>query len=199
MIKVALTGNIGSGKSTVIRIFESLGIPVFHADKEAKLLYKRQDVKDAVRSAFGDAAFNNSGEVDFKKLAGIVFKDKEALKKINEIIHPLVNQQYNKWLEEYQEIPYTLHEAAIVFENNLEHHYDVIINVSAPTHIRMERVLKRDGITTEQFYERANKQWSEEEKNKRSDFVIINDGKRFLIPQVLEIHESLLKTAKEKG
>lgn len=196
MIKVALTGNIGSGKSTVIRIFETLDVPVFYADKEAKLLYGQPEVKEAVRSAFGSSVFNDQNEVDFKKLAGVVFKDENALQKINEIIHPLVYQKYKNWLEEHREAPYTLHEAAIVFENGLEHHYDMIINVSAPEPLRLERVTTRDGISPEQFYDRAGKQWPDDEKNKKSDFVIINDGKHFLIPQVMEIHETLLKRAR---
>jgi dephospho-CoA kinase len=198
MTKVALTGNIGSGKSTVTRIFETLDIPVFHADKEAKLLYQQQEVKEAVRSTFGNNVFNKSGEVDFRKLADVVFKDEKSLQKINEIIHPLVYQRYQDWLKENEHVPYNLHEAAIVFENHLEHHYDIIINVSAPENVRMQRVLKRDGVSAEQFYKRARNQWPEEEKNNKSDFVIVNDGRHFLIPQVMEIHKILLKQAEQK-
>ena len=194
MIKVALTGNIGSGKSTVTRIFETLDIPVFHADREAKLLYRQQEVKEAVRSAFGQEVFDESGEIDFRKLAAVVFKSEQSLRKINEIIHPLVYQRYQEWLKENEQAPYTLHEAAIVFENRLEHHYDIIINVSAPENVRMQRVVSRDGVSTEQFYERAKNQWPEEEKNNKSDFVIVNDGNHFLIPQVMNIHKSLLRT-----
>ena len=196
MIKVALTGNIGSGKSTVVRIFSTLGVPVFYADKEAKLLYKDQRIKKAVRKYFGSAVFDRKQEVDFKKMAAIVFNDALALGEINKIIHPAVFDRYADWMEENKKAAYTLHEAAIVFENHLEDHFDALINVTAPEQIRMERVVKRDGINAEKFHARAKNQWLEEEKNKKSDFIIINDGKQFLIPQILEIHRKLLERTK---
>ena len=194
MIRVALTGNIGSGKSTAVQIFSSLGIPVFHADREAKLLYKDPEIKKAVSAVFGDTVFEGQ-EIDFKKLAAVVFNDTKALRKINEIIHPGVYRKYDSWLKENEDAAYTIHEAAIVFENHLEGHYDVIINVTAPEFVRLERVTRRDGVSADQFYARANKQWPEERKNKKSDFVIINDGKHFLIPQVMNIHTKLTELA----
>jgi dephospho-CoA kinase len=198
MIKVALTGNIGSGKSTVVHIFSTLGVPVFYADKEAKLLYNDDNIKKAVREYFGDIVFDQYHEVDFNLLASKIFSDESALRKINEIIHPGVFRRYASWAEQNSDVAYTLHEAAIVFENHLEGHFDAVINVSAPEHIRMERVIKRDGVSTDQFFARAKNQWPEEEKNKKSDFIIVNDGKHFLIPQVMEIHHKLYAISEDK-
>lgn len=191
MIKVALTGNIGSGKSTVVKIFSIIGTPIFCADQEAKLLYKNPIIKKAVWDYFGDIVFNRQNEVDFKKLANSVFNDERALRKINEIIHPGVFKKYNKWLMQHDNYDYTIHEAAIIFENKLEHHFDIIINVSAPEKIRLERVIKRDGISPEQFYNRAHHQLPDDEKNKKADYVVFNDGKEFLIPQIIQIHKTI--------
>jgi dephospho-CoA kinase len=195
MIKVALTGNIGSGKSTVAKIFATLNIPVFHADQEAKLLYQREDVKKNVHRHFGDAVFDRENEINFASLAKVVFNHPESLQTINQIIHPLVFEVYTKWLQQHKDHTYTIHEAAIVFENQLEHQFDIIINVSAPEAIRLQRVVKRDGLTPEQFYERAEKQLPEEHKNKFSDYVIANDGQQFLIPQVMQIHEQIMSSS----
>lgn len=191
MIKIALTGNIGSGKSTAVQIFSILGVPVFLADYEAKQLYAIETVKELVLKHFGEAVFNQQDEVDFKKLAQVVFNDSKSLQTINDIIHPLIFQKYQKWLETHHDALYTIHEAAIIFENNLEKNYDLIINVSAPEKIRMQRVMQRDGVTEEQFYSRARNQITDKEKNSKSDFVIINDGNQFLIPQVIDIHNNL--------
>lgn len=192
MIKVALTGNIGSGKSTIAHLFSILGIPLFHADMEAKLLYKNKNVKESIRVHFGSRVFNKQNEVDFKQLAKLVFNDPVSLQQINQIIHPLVFEKYKDWLKQNEEQKYTIHEAAIVFENHLENHYNLIINVSATEKVRMNRVMQRDGISKEQFEERARNQWPDEEKNKKADFVIFNNGDQFLIPQVMEIHEKII-------
>lgn len=193
MIKVAITGNIGSGKTIVSKIFEVLGIPVFHADVEARLLYFQEEVKWQVRQHFGESAFTGTNEVDTKKLAEIIFNDKNKLELINNIIHPLVFEKYQQWLSQYSELPYTLHESAIVFENKLEVRYDFIIAVSAPQEVRLERIIERDKVSEEAIKARMANQMNEEEKNRRANFVIINDGKQLLIPQVLKIDRILKK------
>lgn len=192
MIKVALTGNIGSGKSTIAHLFSILGIPIFHADMEAKLLYKNDSIKASIRQHFRTQIFNKQNEVDFKQLANLVFNDPASLQQLNQIIHPLVFEKYKDWLKENEEQKYTIHEAAIVFENHLEHHYDLIINVSASEEVRMNRVMQRDGITEEQFEARARNQWPDDIKNNKADFVIFNNGDQFLIPQVVEIHKQII-------
>jgi dephospho-CoA kinase len=192
MIKVALTGNFGSGKSTVAHLFSVLGIPVFHADAEAKLLYKDADVKQIILDLFGKDVFDADDDVDFKQLAKLIFNDPQSLQQINQIIHPLVFKRYNDWLAQNKEQKYTIHEAAIVFENHLEHHYDLIINVTASEKIRMNRVMQRDGITERQFQARAKNQWTDDKKNKKADFIIFNDGDQFIIPQVMQIHKEII-------
>jgi dephospho-CoA kinase len=191
MIRVGITGNIGSGKSTVSRIFQAMGIAVFYADTEARQLYFREDVKEILRNIFGEVVFTDSGEMDTKKLAEIIFNDKSKLQTINGIIHPLVFERYREWLASHEDDVYTLHESAILFENKLEHHYDLIINVTAPPELRISRIMQRDGVGREMVEARMAHQWSEAEKNRRSDFVITNDGKQLLIPQVLTIDEKI--------
>ena len=191
MIKVAITGNIGSGKSTASKIFNVMGVAVFYADIEARLLYFREDVKQILKQQFGGLIFNNANEIDTKKLANIIFNDKSKLQKINQIIHPLVFERYKEWLEIHKDQFYTLHESAILFENKLEHHYDLIINVTAPPELRISRIMKRDGVERLKVEERIANQLSEAEKNKKSDFVIVNDGNQLLIPQVLKIDKTI--------
>ena len=191
MIKVAITGNIGSGKTTVSRIFNVMGIPVFYADTEARLLYFREDVRQLLRRYFGDVIFNEDREVDTKKLAGIVFSDPSKLQTINDIIHPLVFEKYGQWLELHKSNAYTLHESAILFENKMESHYDFIITVTAPIELRMARIVHRDSVEKEKVEARMAHQLSEAEKIRRSDFVIINDGTQLLIPQVLQLDKQI--------
>jgi len=192
MIRVALTGNIGSGKSTVAKIFKIFKIPVFNADIEARSLYYEVDVKDKLKLLFSDKIITPTGEVDTKILASIIFNDKQALKSVNKIIHPMVITKYNTWCDKHKDSPYSIHETAILFENNLQNNFDFIINVSAPKNIRLKRVMERDGITQELVEVRMANQLSDEIKCKLSQFVINNDGSIFLTPQVELIHKALL-------
>jgi dephospho-CoA kinase len=192
MIKVALTGNIGSGKSSVAKIFNIFGIPVFNADVEARSMYYYEEVKNKIQSVFTDSILSPTGEVDTKKLASIIFNDKKALQKVNAIIHPLVINKYYKWCNKHKHEYYTIHEAAIIFENNLQNNFDAIINVSAPSDIRIKRVMERDDISEELVKMRMTNQLSDEIKCELSHFIINNDGNNFLIPQVNNIHNSLL-------
>ena len=191
MKKVAITGNIGSGKTTVSKIFNVLGVPVFYADIEARLLYLREDVKKLIKLNFGDFVFDDANEIDTKKLAAVIFSDRSKLKTINKIIHPLVFEKYEQWLSLYTDHPYTLHESAILFENKLEHHYDHVITVTAPAEIRIARILQRDGVDQKKVEARMIHQMDEAEKNERADFVVVNDGSKLLIPQVLQIDKKL--------
>lgn len=192
MIKIGLTGNIGSGKTTVSKIFESLGIPVFYADTEAKKLYEKAEVIKILQSLFGNIIFNKSGNIDLKLLANVVFKNKSKLNKLTSILHPLVFNEYQKWIIENSSAIYTIHESAIIFEYSQQKKYDKIICVSSPVELRINRVLKRDKISINKVKERINNQILESEKIKLSDYLIHNDENSFLIPQVLEIHKKLI-------
>jgi dephospho-CoA kinase len=191
MVKVALTGNIGSGKSTVAKIFNVFGVPVFNADIEARLLYFEKEVKNQLKNIFGNKVFSSDGSVNTKILASIIFSDKQALKSVNEIIHPLVIAKYNRWCLANKTYSYTIHETAILFENGLQSNFDAIINVSAPSKIRLKRVMERDRISQSLVETRMVNQLSDELKCELSDFIINNDGSSFLIPQVEAIHHKL--------
>jgi len=191
MLKIGLTGNIGSGKSTVCNIFATLGIPIFYADLEAKELYKEVVVKDKVKEFFGKGVFNSANEVDFKKLAAKVFSDQKKLDKLTSILHPRVFEKYHLWLSNHAASPYTLHESAIIFEYGQEKYFDKVICVTAPLDLRIQRVLERDKASIDQIKERVNNQMQEEIKAKLSDYLIANDGSKLLIPQIMGIHHKL--------
>ena len=192
MMVVGITGGIGSGKSTVCEIFRLFGVPVYEADSEAKKLYELPEVIAEVRKKFGSGFFTNSGELDKKKFAELVFNDDDALKKINVIIHPYVKKKFSEWKKGYRQKPYVLKEAAILFESGSNKGCDRIITVSAPVELRLQRVVHRDGRSRDQVQKIMDSQWSDAEKASRADFVIFNDESRLVLPQVLKIHELLL-------
>jgi dephospho-CoA kinase len=190
MMVIGITGGIGSGKTIVSTIFRELGIPVYDADSEAKKLYDLPEVIAEVKSAFGNNYFNAAG-LDKKKFAEYVFKDDNALKKINAIIHPHVKKKFREWKNKFRDKPYVLKEAAILFESGTDKGCDKIIVVTAPVSLRKQRVMLRDQRTEKQIDEIIMKQWSDEEKIRRADFVIVNDETKLVLAQVLKIHESL--------
>lgn len=188
MYKVGLTGGIGSGKSTVARVFGVLGIPVFNADEESKRLLRDDDaVKSAVIAAFGNAIYVN-GELDRAALASVVFQDAEALAKLNAIAHPAVRKQLGRWIDE-QRSPYVLVEAALMVDTGWYRSMDQLAVVSAPEAERVKRVMARDGMTEEQVMARVRNQVGEEQRLAVADHVIQNDGTVLVIPQVLALHE----------
>ena len=192
MIKIGLTGNIGSGKSTVCKIFELLDVPVFYSDLEAKKLYKRNDVKLQLKHQFGKAVFKGS-EVDFKKLASVIFSNKASLDFVNNLIHPLVFEAYGKWLDNHSDSSYTIHESAILFEHHLEKRFDKTIVVYCPEEIRIQRVMQRDHVSPEEVKKRISNQLSDNLKNEKADFVVTNDGISMVIPQIMEINGLLTR------
>ena len=193
MIKAGLTGNIGSGKSTVARVFEILGIKIFYADEEGRKLYFQEAVKDEITSLFGKELLTH-GQVDRKKLANIVFSDRKALDDLNSIIHPRVRRQYLDWLEKHKEQTYTLHEAAIMFESGFHKMLDVIVFVSAPEELRIQRIIKRDNTNIKSVKERMRNQWPEDQKIRKSDFIIYNDDENMIIPQIIRTDKSIRAT-----
>jgi dephospho-CoA kinase len=192
MRKIGITGGIGSGKSTVCKIFELLGIPVYYADDVAKnILDTNFDVSKSVKGIFGAEIFNSDGKADRKKLASIVFNNKEKLAALNHIIHPAVAKDFEEWSKIHNKHPYILKEAAILFESGAYKNVDSVITVTAPVDLRIKRVQDRDKVSREEILNRISKQLTDDDKIKRSDFVIINDEEHLVIPQVLEIHKKL--------
>ena len=191
MLKIGITGSIGSGKTTVCKVFEILCIKIYHADTEAKKFLSKESVKKKIKYLFGDSIFNKNGNIDNKILASIVFNDPHSLEKLNSIIHPLVKSDFDRWLKKHKKEKYILHEAAIIFESDFYKDFDAIITVSAPKDLRIKRVKQRDNITYQEIINRMKFQLSDEEKIIKADFVIYNDEQQLLIPQILKIHNEL--------
>ncbi len=190
MIKVGLTGNIGSGKSLVCKVFEELGVPVYYADERAKIILDSPEVQQRLVKRYG-ADIMEAGHIRRKKLASIVFQSKEELAFLNQNIHPALQKDMEIWFAQCGDIPYAIQEAAILFENSFEHLFDKIIVVSAPLELRLKRVMKRDHTSREAVLQRVQNQWEESRKTALADEVIVNDGKRLLLPQILSIHRRL--------
>lgn len=190
MKRVGITGNIGSGKSYVCKMFERLGIPVFYSDDETKKLYLIPSVKEQIIKRFGEEVYFEDGTLNRKLLSYHLFKNEEAMKFIESVLYPALNQHFDEWCEQ-QTSPYVLYESAILFEKNYGKYFDKIIFVSAPEDTRLQRVMKRDDCTEENVRSRMRLQMSEETKISKADFVIYNDGDKALEPQVETIDKQL--------
>lgn len=190
---IGLTGGIGSGKSTVARLFEILGIPVYYADDRAKWLMNTDaNLKKSIVEAFGTESYQEDGSLNREYLAQTVFGDPEKVKKINSLVHPAVAEDFKNWATS-QTTPYVLKEAALIFETGGEEQLEKVINVSSPLRVRMARVLMRDPHRTEeQVNHIINQQLPDEIKNEKADFVIKNKDNMLLIPQVFAIHKTLI-------
>jgi|SRR6185437_15935033 len=197
MLKLGITGGIGSGKSVVCAIFQCLGVPVFRADDESRrLLNEDTAVKNEVIKLFGPSIIID-GKPDRKKIAAIVFADKEKLSQLNAIIHPAVRRSFEQWVSK-QPSQVIIEEAAIMFESGAYKNLDAVLVVTAPEKLRIERVMSRDGVTEAEVKRRMENQISDEEKIKRANYVVVNDGVTMLIPTVLEIYKSLLHSRSPK-
>ena len=196
MLKVGITGGIGSGKTTVCQIFATLGIPIYYADVRAKeLMVSDADLIQQIQKLLGENAYLN-GELNRKYIAEKAFHDKNLLQQLNTIVHPAVFQDTLNWFQKHHDKAYTLYEAAIMFESGSYKLMDKMITVFAPLEDRISRTMKRDHISREEVLERVDKQMLEEEKMKRADFVIYNDHSQPLIQQVLTIHEHIMVISK---
>ncbi len=192
MKRIGLTGGIGSGKSTVSKMFEALGVPVFYADLEARKILDSGRIRSRLAGLFGKDIIRN-GKTDRKKIAAIVFSDKSKLRQLNAIIHPEVRKNFSSWMKK-QKAKYIIEEAAIIFESGLYRKLDRVITVAAPEKLRIARVMKRDKMNAGNIKARMNNQWSDTQRKNKSDFIIINDEKHLLIPQVLKVHENILSS-----
>ncbi|MCG8310390.1 MAG: dephospho-CoA kinase [Cytophagales bacterium] len=195
-IKVGITGGIGSGKTVVCKMFNLLGVPVYDADRLAKvIMVENTEVVESIISAFGQKAYFEDGKVNRNYLASEVFGDAEKLRLLNSIVHPAVAIDFELWIKENEQKPYIVKEAALLVESGSYKTLDYLITVTSPEKVRIKRVLNRDPHRTiHDVTSIISRQLSEAEKIEKSHFVIVNDDITLIIPQVLGIHESLISS-----
>lgn len=197
MIRVGLTGGIGSGKSTVARIFEILGVPVYYADTAAKkLMHTDPALRKQIIDAFGKTAY--TGDIlNRQYLAQEVFNNQEKLAVLNNLVHPATIRDAEEWMAK-QTTAYTIKEAALIFESGSDKHLNYTIGVTAPLELRIKRTMLRDKISREEVLKRIQQQMDENEKIKRCNFIVHNDEVQPVLPQVLSLHKKLLELSTEK-
>jgi dephospho-CoA kinase len=196
MLKIGITGNIGSGKSTVARVFAILGVKVFYADAEAKKVMTADELLiEGIKSAFGSEAYSANGELNRKYVAGIVFNNEEELKKLNSLVHPAVFRAFDEWAKGFTNEPYVIKEAAVLFESGSYQFCDKTLLVSAPLEMRLKRVMQRDHISRAEVEAREVRQFTEERKKELADYILHNDDTQLVIPQVLDFHRQFLQLA----
>ena len=197
VFRVGITGGIGSGKSTVARIFSTLNIPVYDADSHAKNLMTTDKILVAeIIREFGTLSYQSDGALDRKFLAEVVFNDPGKLSRLNSLVHPRVDLDFENWVSRQAlSAPYVLKEAALLFNSEASKKLNKIIVVAAPTEVRIERIRRRDGRTDDQIKKIINQQMDQQEMEQRADYIIRNDGSELVIPQVLRIHQTLINLA----
>ncbi len=201
MLKIGITGGIGSGKSTVAKLFEVLGIPVYYADDAAKkIMNEDETLKQQIQLQFGKQSYTN-GNLNRKYIADIVFSNPEKLALLNSIVHPATLKDAEEWMNKHavsggQTTPYTIKEAALIFESGAQELLDYVIGVYTPAPLRIQRTMQRDNVSKEEVIARMNKQIDETIKMRLCDFVITNDERQLVIPQVMALHKQLMAFAK---
>ena len=191
MLKIGLTGGIGSGKSTIAKIIEILGYPVYISDRRASSLMNRnQDIRQALIQRFGENIYLPEGGLNKQQLASIIFNDKRAITEVNRIVHPVVTQDFRDWCS-VQKSKLVFFESAILFESKLESLFDYIILISTDTETRIRRVVARDSTSREKVMERINNQMPDSEKLPKSDFVIYNNDDDRIVKQIHDIIQQL--------
>ena len=199
MLKVGITGNIGSGKTTVCKVFEVLGIPVFYADEAAKqVMTEDAELIAGIKQAFGPEAYFADGSLNRKHIGGIVFNDTQQLEKLNALVHPATFRAFDVWVQQQTHAPYVLKEAAILFESGSYKKCDRSILVAAPLNTRIARVIQRDGVTADEVKAREARQYPQEKKMELANDIIVNDDSQLVIPQVLKLHQMYLSLATNK-
>jgi dephospho-CoA kinase len=197
MLRIGITGGIGSGKSTVAKVFEVLGVPVYYADDAGKrLMNTNKELQEKIINHFGAAAYPDN-ILNRKYLADIVFTSPGKLALLNSIVHPATIADAEQWMQN-QTSPYAIKEAAIIFESGAQGFLDHVIGVYAPAALRIQRSMHRDNISREEVLTRMNKQIDETIKMRLCDFVITNDEQELVIPQVMALHQQLLSMAGKK-
>ncbi|OAQ42203.1 dephospho-CoA kinase [Pedobacter psychrophilus] len=197
MFRVGITGGIGSGKTTVCKIFEILGIPVFYADDVAKLIMiTNSNLIEAIKENFGKDSYSPKGEINRKYIANQVFNDPKKLEKLNNLVHPQVFKEMDLWSSN-QKSPYVLKEAALLFESKSYLQNNANVLITSPFDLRFLRLIKRDNTTKEKIQERMDTQLSETEKQKLANYTVNNNELDFLIPQILNLHQIFLQKSKQ--
>ncbi|HSV87554.1 MAG TPA: dephospho-CoA kinase [Bacteroidales bacterium] len=191
MLQIGLTGNIGSGKSTVANIFEHLGIPVYRADVFARNIMEHKEVIEEIGRILGERFIGKNNQIDRRALAAEVFSDKDKLASLNGIVHPRVLKNYDCWVDEQKKPAYVMMESAILYEAGLSGHFNKIIVVSAPFDLRIKRVMGRDNVSQTEALQRAANQMEQHELEAMADLIIVNDEIKPVIPQILEIDGNL--------
>ncbi len=194
MLRIGITGGIGSGKSTVAQIFDVLGIPVYSSDNAAKrLMDEDEELKNNIIRSFGEESYTN-GRLNRKYLAAHAFSDLNKIELLNSLVHPATIKDATAWMEK-QTAPYIIKEAALIFESGSDQFLDAVIGVKSPLSLRIERTMKRNNVTAAEVEARIKLQMDEEEKMDLCDYIVVNDEQQMLIPQVLLLHERFLKEA----
>lgn len=188
---VGITGGIGSGKTTVCKIFELLDVPIFYADEEARKLLHDKKIKNEITKIFSQKILGSTKEINRKKLADIVFENKSSLKKLNSIIHPAVRKKFENWKKKQADAKYIIEEAAILIESGANENIDFLVSVISNKQLKINRIVNRDKVRKQDVLYRMKNQMSDKERAGKSDVVIINDGEHSLIEQVLKIHHQL--------
>lgn len=196
MIKAGITGGIGSGKTMVCRVFESLGVPVYNADLAARFLTDSQpEIQNRLKAIFGEDLYKGNA-LDRPLFSSIVFRNKEMLETANRIIHPWVRDDFNRWAKLHESFDYIIEEAAILFESGSNAMVDKCITIIAPIGLRIKRLMNRPGMTLERIEDVMANQWPDEKKAAASDFIITNDEINPVLPQILVIHQHLTAIGK---
>jgi dephospho-CoA kinase len=194
MLKLGITGGIGSGKSTACRLFELSGIPVYYADPRAKALMNEDvPLRKALIKTFGEKVYTAQQELNRAHLSALVFNNPTKLQQLNALVHPAVAKDYDHWHKQQKNVPYTLKEAALLFESGSYKQLDAVIVVNSPLELRIARTMQRDGSTREAILQRINNQLSDKERNRLGQYFLQNDEEHSLIEQVVKLHQQLLE------
>ncbi len=191
MLKIGITGGMGSGKTTVCKVFETLGIAVYYADDKARqLMNENREVRNSIKAFFGDDIYGSNNMLDRAKLAQKVFINASLLKQLETIVHPAVANDFEQWANTHKNalMPYIVKEAALLFESGSYRQLDKNILVLASLEDRIERIIKRDATTREMALQRIAKQWPDEQKEPLADYILINNKDTLLLPQILKLH-----------
>lgn len=192
---IGLTGGIGSGKTIVSQLFKTLGCVIYNSDNRAKDLYFNSEVKQQVVSLLGQEAYTNDGELNKVFIAQAVFSDEAKLKQLNGIIHPAVKKDFDLFVNSYPAETLIIKESALLFEENLYLKCDVTILITAPIELKVARIVKRNALSKTEIEKRMHTQWADEQKIPLADFVIVNDEKQALVPQVIAIFNKFKNNA----